>query len=247
MKEQAQVCIVCGTKNDIIRHNCHSCGAVLRDRVAVLNLFETAAAIMERPSAAILRIVRSDQHNYTLLLFAALGPLLFTVFLNASAAGDAGIHFGLIVLSYFILAPVFGILGSVLSGYLTFLLLHLAGEKRKLKLHLSIQAWSLVPLVLSSLIVVIIALSVFGNTVFSQQLAAYTYKPTVFWVLSAVLVLFAAWSFVLLFIGLSSLGMNRSKAYLHVILFYVVQSAIVFLSARIVIALIETSAHSYIQ
>jgi Yip1-like protein len=247
MKEIVQLCSVCGKKNDVIRHSCYACGAVLRDRVAVLNLFETAVKLLENPSAAMLRIVRSDQRNYTMLMFAALGPLLMTIVLYASSAGDVGIHFGLIVLSYFAMAPVFGIIGNVASGALTYLLLPLAGEKRKLKLHLSIQAWSLVPLVLSSLIILVIGLSVFGNTLFSQQLPAYVYKPMVFWVLTIVVVLFGIWSLVLLFIGLSSLGMNRIKALFHVVIFYAFHSLVLFALSLLFNSIFNSSVNPNFQ
>ena len=221
MHQLSQRCKVCGAENDFIRLTCSNCGAALRDRVPGLPLFATAAALLAEPSHTFTRIARSEQRNYVLTLFASTGPLLFSIALMTAETGDTGLHFGLLVLSYAVFAPVLGLAACFIAAFLQILLSPvMVSGKRAVKVQLSLNAWSLVPLAIAATIIVFVELAVFGSTLFSMEFHAIEYKPAVFWILSGIQAVLVLWSAALQFIALRLLGIRTGGAIGGVLTFF---------------------------
>ncbi len=222
-----QRCTICGSENDILRLSCADCGATLRDRVAALNLFETAFAVLAEPGETFIKIARSEQRNYMVALLACSGFLIYTISLYIAGAGDAGIHFGLIVMSYAAAAPAVGLASMLIAGTLAELLAPHGLPGKRFRLAMMIHAWSLVPFIVASTLIVFVQLSLFGATLFSHQNPAFIFKPEVFWTLFGVQCICVFWSVALLAAGLKALGIASVRAWMHTIVFYTALAACV--------------------
>ena len=78
----------------------------MRERVPALDLFATLWGMIETPASTALRIGRSEQKNYTHLLFALTGPIFFALALFAARTGDTTMPFGLLLLGIAVGGPV---------------------------------------------------------------------------------------------------------------------------------------------
>ena len=208
-----QVCPVCGAMADSLALTCASCGAFVRDRVATLNFFETIFSMVEQPRQTFLRIARSEQKNYVLMLFGFSGIAITTIVLFLARISDLQWHFASILAGTFIGGPVFGIVAWTLLAWLASMLTNrLWKPGLPYRLTSSFVAYSLVPLLPVSLILAPIEMAVFGGNAFSVDPAPWVLKPTVFWTLATLNIVFYVGVLWLSSLGFQVLGLSRAKS-----------------------------------
>lgn len=204
-------CPSCGRENFTLQLRCDGCGAYIRDRVPALNLFATLWGMIEAPAATALRIGRSEQKNYTYLIFALTGPLLFAAALFVARFGDTTWHFGYMVAAVVVAGPVFGLLLLPLTAlWLSAILRMSYGLRIGYRASASLLAWSLSPLMWASVLLLPLLLGIFGVILFSTNPAPWDLLPVPFWSLGGLSVLALPWSVMLLPVGFRVYGPGYS-------------------------------------
>lgn len=195
-------CPSCGKDNFTLQLRCSDCGAFIRDRIAALNLFSTLWGMLERPSQTVLLIGRSEQKNYTHLIFALCGPLLFALMLFLARIGDTTMPFGYMLLGIVLIGPLLGIAVFVPIAFFQGLLFRLSfGIRLRYRDAGAWLAWSLTPLVWTTVLILPILLGVFGLILFSTNPPPWSFLPLPFWMLSVLCVITLLWSMLLLPLG----------------------------------------------
>ncbi len=190
MSTAGEHCPSCGAENQPLVLRCAHCGAFVRDRVPVVDLFSTLWRLVDAPDAAFLRVARSERKNYTHILFALTGPLLLATVFALAAAGDRGRGFGALFLALLSAGPALGVLyGVLLTLSARALLPALTYKQRAAQL-----AWALVPLAWAGVLVLPMQLGVLGLTMFSRNPAAWHMQPLPFWLLLGVDAACLVWS-----------------------------------------------------
>jgi hypothetical protein len=198
MMAEAVICGACGGKNSPLALRCDACGAYLRDRVPALDLFSTLWGIVESPRATFLRIARSEQKNYTHVLFAGTGPVLVAAVFAAMKVGDAGVSFAELLAGIVFAAPVAGLFHGILAALLMMLLFRLRKMKLRYRDAAAGLAWSLSPLCWLSVLILPLQLGIFGLTLFSDNPSAWNVQPLPYWLLATVYAAAVIWTIVLL-------------------------------------------------
>jgi hypothetical protein len=203
-------CPVCGTAADALASTCASCGAFLRDRVAALNFFETAYAMVENPGGAFLRIARSEQKNYVVMLWAFSGIAYATFAMFVARVGDRGWHFATLLAAVFLAGPLLGMLAGLFSSWAFHIVIRrIFRLPVRFRLASSFVAWSAVPLLLVSFVLAPIELGVFGDVLFSVNPAPWALKPAIFWTLVALNAAAIAWEILLSSMSARVVGATR--------------------------------------
>jgi len=227
-------CPSCGKENFTLQLRCGSCGAFVRDRVPSLNLFSTLWGMMESPSRTMLRIERSEQKNYTHLLFALCGPLFLAVMLFVARIGDTDLPFGYMLGAIVLLGPPLGLL---------LLTLFTLGQKALFRWRFGIVvayrdtsaliAWSFAPVMWASVLVLPLQLGVFGFILFSTNPSPWDLLPLPFWIFAVLSVLSTLWTVLLLPLGFRIYGPAYRSVLLQQIPLLLVFAGFVFLCSRI--------------
>lgn len=205
----------------MLQPRCDSCGAYVRDRVPALDLFATLWGMLESPGATLLRIGRSEQKNYTHLLFALVGPLLFASVLFASRIGDTTMPFGLALFGVVVGGPLAGLLLlPVAALWLRLLLRLLHGIRLRYRDAASVLAWSLTPMMWASVILLPLMLGVFGILLFSTNPPPWDVLPLPFWALGVLSALSVPWSMILLPLGFRVHGPSYLELFRTLLLFW---------------------------
>jgi len=197
--KQLGACPSCDAPTSLISLRCEHCGAFVRDRVPALNLFSTLWGVLVSPDATLLRIARSEQKNYTHVLFALLGPGILAATLFTSHAADIGWHFAKMLLFIYAGGPVFSLLlFPLLALMLCKFVLRSVYAHMRYRDVAAMLAYALSPLACASVAVLPLLLGVFGEVLFSMQAPAWKYKPLPFFLLAGVITVAISWSLYLL-------------------------------------------------
>lgn len=198
MKAAESVC-ACGAVNSGLALRCTACGAYLRDRVPTLDLFSTLWGVVETPGTAFVRVARSEQKNYTHLLFASSGPLLLALAFSLSRAGDRGWSFVELLALIVFTGPLLGLLTGVTTALLLRLLMRMRnGGRFRYRDVAAGLAWAMSPLGWISAVILPLQLGLFGNTLFSLNPAAWHIQPLPYWILLGIEAAALVWMLVLL-------------------------------------------------
>ena len=196
-------CPSCSFDNDDFAIICVQCKSYLQNRVPNLNFFETAWGIIESPRATFRKITLAEHKNYVLFLFAGFGiAVSFTTFWYL----ELGKFFDslLFMIPWALGGGVVG--GLVLTPLLT-LFVHLVGRalgsNQQFRNSNAMIAYSLVPVMLSLILILPIELLTFGMYLFTSNPPPFVIKPTSFLVLAGFDVLMSVWA-----LTLSSIGMT---------------------------------------
>ncbi len=196
-------CPSCSYDNDEFATVCLQCKGYLQNRVPNLNFFETAWGIIESPRATFRTITLAEHKNYVLFFFACFGvSVSFTTFFYLRL----GYYFdSLLFLIPWALGS--GVVGGMILTPLLSLFLHLVGRvlgsNQKYRNSNALFAYSLVPIVLSLVLVLPIELLTFGMYLFTSNPHPYVIKPVSFLLLVGFDTLMAAWTIALAVIGMT--------------------------------------------
>ncbi len=196
-------CPSCSFDNDDFAITCVQCKSYLQNRVPNLNFFETAWGILESPRATFRKITLAEHKNYVFFLFAGFGVAIsFTTFWYL----ELGRFFdSLLFMIPWALAG--GVVGGLLLTPLVCAFGHLVGRalgsNQRFRNSNAMIAYSLVPVVLSLVLVLPIELMTFGMYLFTSNPPPFVIKPTSFVILTGFDTLMGVWTLVLTGIGMN--------------------------------------------
>ncbi|PLX23173.1 MAG: hypothetical protein C0600_15415 [Ignavibacteria bacterium] len=221
-------CPSCGAESSVLDLRCGSCGAYIRDRVPALNLFSTLWGIIESPETTFLRIARSEQKNYTFLLFALTGPVLVALVLAAARVGDTDTPFSYVLLACVAAGPVFGLLAFVAAtAALRSVFRVSTGARLRFRQTGAYAAFGISPLLWTSVIVLPLQLGIFGVLLFSTNPPAWQTQPLPYWSFVGIDLLALLWSMVLLPRPFMLHGLSYGTAFTRTLVFWTVLAAFV--------------------
>lgn len=235
-------CPTCAFENDDFATTCVHCKSFLQNRVPNLNLFETAWGILEAPRSTFRKITLAEHKNYSLFLFGGFGVALsFTLFWYERL----GRHFE----SLLDLLPVaIGIglgLGLVIAPLVALLLHGLAkslGSPMKFRNSYGLVAYSMVPVMISLILVLPLELMTFGMYLFTSNPDPYVIKPVSYIMLVGFDTIAGVWAITLATIGTSvvhRLSMRKSAGLILAVL--CVMAAVFFQGAALIASLVANA------
>jgi len=229
-------CSVCHSINDHLLLKCAQCGAVLRDRVANVNLFSTMYSLMESPWFAFQKIERSEQKNYVFVLFTVAGPIFLAAMYFFSSLPNRSESFGEIFLVLFGIGLMFGL---VFLTFQTFVLKFILRVFVKTSISFSslsaLVAYAMTPYAIASSIILPLQLGIFGVLLFGNNPAPFEYRSLEFWLLAGIDIVLFLWSTFLLGMGLTvHIRMKRTLLLTVVVLFDVSMSIIIAIGSVLV-------------
>ena len=190
------------------------CGAFLHERIAVLNLFSTAWMVIEAPRSAFLRIARSEQKNYTMLLFAAAGPVVCAAAIAGMYEHAGELPFPVVFALIGLAGPFTGVFFWLSITTLLNWISRLFAAGHLLRTTVPLGAYSLVPVVIASVFVLPTMLAVFGQTLFDLDPAPWETNPGTFWSLGSALMALFLWHLGLMLQTFRVLGNSLSGSVL---------------------------------
>jgi hypothetical protein len=222
------VCPVCTHVNDDFAIKCISCGSYIQDRVPTLDFFSTMWLIIESPKQAFKKIILAEHKNYVLFLGLFLGIAAAFALLWAKKSGDNFDNlFPVLLFGTFlgvaICIPLFYALVILLYGIAKSI-----GGKGGLRETYAITGWSLVPIMLSVVFILPLALATLGLFLFSTNPSAYEVKPIVTSVLMGLHGALVLWSIILAAKGISLL--HKLNIILSLIVVLCVCGAVAYVS-----------------
>lgn len=214
-------CPTCAQENDEFATVCSNCRAFLQNRVPNLNLFETSWGILESPRSTFRTIALAEHKNYAFFLYCGFGVAVAFLF------------FWLLKLGVFFdtlmdLLPIaFG--GGTILGALCAFVIPLAfhgivralGTRRRLRQTYGMLAYSLVPVVLSVIVLLPIELMTFGMYLFTSNPDPAVIKPGSWYALASLDTICAVWTIALAIRGtrvVHGFGIPKALAAVAVVL-----------------------------
>jgi len=193
------VCKNCNSENPFYELICRNCRSFLREKVFNIDLWKTISQLIESPSAAFRNIIFSEHKNYLpLLLFLISGKLFLNgIFLliffyewNARLTGIISsylIILVLIIVLFFFFVWLFGGVSKIF------------GITTRFKDNLSILIYSFLPYTFGLLILFLLELIIFGETLFYFDPSPFLIKETIAYTFLITEILLILWSFFLTF------------------------------------------------
>jgi hypothetical protein len=222
-------CPVCSFENDPFAITCLNCKGFLQNRIPNLNLFETAWGILEKPRATFRTIAIADHKNFALTISVLVGIRTSFFIFSYVRVGDSFDSLLDLTLS----AVLLGVVAGVVLGPMLSLIVHTAGTlfrgKAKFRSSFGAFAYSLIPIVLSLLLIVPIQLLTFGMYFFTANPHPALLKPFSFYALLSLDVTAVLWSALLLILGITiTQGLSALKSVVVLLLSFGVVMVIAY-------------------
>ena len=217
------ICSVCNTKNDEYATICTKCGGFLQNRVANLDLFDTLWRTIENPRKAFRMIALAEHKNYALFLYVLSGiSITFFGFWYFRLGERFESVPSTIVWALLIGVPLGAVLCLVVS-FFHWILSRAAGGKSTFRISMGVTSYSLMPIIVSLVLLLPIELMTFGMYIFTFNPHPYAVKPLSYVVLIGLNVLLIIWTFLLAIIGTKTAGqINTFKSILIAALLYMI-------------------------
>lgn len=233
MNDSFLTCPNCKTENPYFNLNCKNCNYYLRDKVPNLNLGETLLQLIESPKTAFEKIIFADKKNFILIIlnFISIRFLILARFISVPFS-DINVEYNLFVaIIYFFFTTLLAI--AFLSVFTNYLLKKIKIISR-FKDIFAVINYSLVPQVLSLILLYPIELVVYGRYLFSNNPYPYEIKENVFYIFLVVEILSIIWSLLLMIKGIIALRAKTFLAFIITLFNYFVITAFLYLSAKII-------------
>ncbi len=194
-------CPVCSLENDEFAVTCGRCKGFLQNRIANLDLFETAWKILESPRVAFRHIALADHKNFSLVLFGIFGiSLSFTGAWYFKLGGRFDTLLDLIIQAL-LAGPVLGLAAGVVIAPTFHFLAKAIGGKAGFRTSFGLLAYSLTPIVLSLVLVLPVELLTFGMFLFTSNPHPFVLKPVSYVMLVGFDALMSFWTIALTVVG----------------------------------------------
>lgn len=199
------ICAVCHTQNSHLAITCKQCRGFLQTRIENLDLFSIGWKTIERPRKAFHSIAVAQHKNYSLLLAGTAGIAMVFLLFWMIKAGEYSASLINILVAGFSTGPVFGLL-VVLAFSVSMRLLSYFSEVRvSLSQLYAVSSYALVPIVASVVLILPIEVMTFGVYFFTKNPSPFMLKPLSYIILLGLDGIFAAWTLVLLFVGMKTM------------------------------------------
>jgi hypothetical protein len=227
------ICSICKTTNDKYAIICKECGGYLQDRVPNLDLFSTLWKIMENPSGAFKLIVLAEHKNYAWFLYTLFGINIAFMELSLFQLGSKFENVLTLILWALIMGIPVGICLCPIISFLHWIMSKIAGGKGSFRISLGITSYSLIPMIISLILILPIKLLTFGIYLFTFNPHPLALKPAIYIILIGFDILLTIWSFMLFVVG-TKVGDQISlwKSIPIIIIIYIAISEIMLLGGK---------------
>jgi hypothetical protein len=194
-------CSVCHAHNGNLATTCTACGSFLQQRIENLDLFSSAWGVLERPARAFKTIALARHKNYIVVLSAVSGvAFVFGFFWMAKMGEYAQNLINILAAGLALAAPV-----GIATVLFVSVVIVLASRALRLRVRLrdayAVVAYASVPLIITALIFLPIEMLSFGSYFFARTPSPYSIRPFSYVTLLGLDGAFAAWSLILLLVG----------------------------------------------
>lgn len=194
-------CSVCQTENDQYSTICSKCGGFLQNRIPNLDLFDIVWKIIESPRTAFRLIMLAEHKNYAVFLYALTGiAITFAGFWHFKL-GDRFENILLIIFLGILIGIPTGLVLSPIASSIHWGVTTILGNKTSFRKSLGITSYSLIPIILSLVLVLPIELLTFGMYFFTFNPPPITIKPILYMALIGFDGALVVWAWILLIIG----------------------------------------------
>jgi len=195
------VCPVCQTHNHHLAVVCSSCRSFIQTRIENLDLFTTTWGIIEHPRKTFLTIALAKHKNYSFLLSAISGiGFIFTIFWIIKA-GNYTESLMNILSAGLCIGPLFGITVVLMFSIIMKLIGRLFSVRITFRNLFAMNAYALVPVVISVGLVLPVELLSFGRFFFSTNPSPLLLKPVSYIILLCLDGMLSIWTIVLQLVG----------------------------------------------
>ena len=195
------MCSVCQTENDQYATICIKCGSFLQNRIPNLDLFDVLWKIIETPKNAFRLIMRAEHKNYAFFLYTLSGIAVAFAGFGYFRLGNRLENILVIIFSAILIGMLVGIALCPIASSLHWGLSRIFSTKASFRHSLGITSYSLVPIVISLLLVLPVELLTFGMYLFTFNPSPITIKPISYMVLIGLDSALTLWAWILLIIG----------------------------------------------
>ena len=198
-------CPVCNNQNHHLSVTCSTCGSYIQTTIDNLDLFTTAWNILEKPKKTFHRIAIAKHKNYGILLSAVAGiAIVYFVFWCIKAADYTQSLLNFLVAG-FVMGPLTGIISVLIFSLLMMSIVKLSRVKIKFRSTFAVVAYSLVPIVISVIIILPIEIMTFGLFFFSSNPPPSELKPVSYFTLITLDGILGFWSLILILVGVKKI------------------------------------------
>lgn len=178
-------CNFCGAENPFYVQSCNSCKSYLREKVPVIDLWNTFYKIIISPTQTINNIIFAENKNFVVLLLIIFSLKLY---LNSYIMSNlwfkyndsfARTFFNYNYLIYIISGTVFIFLLSLLFSLLLIILQKILDIKINAADVWAVNSYSLLPQIIALFCFMPITMGTLGDTIFTFYPSPYFYKPIV--------------------------------------------------------------------
>ena len=229
-KTNTQICENCLKENPLYRETCLNCGFYLREKIPNIDLWSTIWKLFENPKNAIKSIIFAEHKNFVLVLLLLFSAKLYSLFVMAKYyLNPLSEEMTNTFLNAIILILLFLILVIVFSELLTFILN--IGNKGmvRFKDNISIIAYSFIPIILLSIILLPIEYGIFGKQWFISNPSPIVVKKNAAYLLYGIESVMILWSLFIFYISLSLQSNSKIKSLFFVVLFLFIITAVIIL------------------
>jgi hypothetical protein len=189
-------CATCGKENFILNYRCKFCNAIIREKIATINLGEILIDLLINIEIGVKKVLFAEKKSYlSLLLFLLVFKMTVLTLFNISILDFVTVHnkFNLtaLIFSFWIFYLV------IISILIKYLLGKLANIK--IKNALSLIVYSFIYFSFSIIILFPIELMLFGVYFFSNNPSIFDINPTKAYLVIFIEVIFFLYSFYLIF------------------------------------------------
>lgn len=192
-------CRNCGAVNDVFATTCIECGAFLQNPIKTLDLFQTLGLIIIAPARAFRRIAIAEHKNYSFAIQIPLG--IAYVFLGMAVRRGGMYHQTLldVLLHIGIVGVATGIVLAFMGTLIFYASAKLFGSPIDYRDAFGLFAYSLVPLLGLTIVLLPVELLTFGMYLFTSNPPPRALNPESWYALRASELLFILWAILLLY------------------------------------------------
>lgn len=204
-------CDNCSSENPIYYLNCSNCNAFLRSRVVNLDLFSTAAQLLEAPVKTTKNIILSEHKNYIVFLMILAGIKFFinTLFIMNALEINRTIQDNLFLNS--LIAIIFFAVFVIAVSLAVTALNSLFGLKNRFKDNLAIYTYAFIPQIIAMTFMVPVEYALYGSYWFVFNPSPFLIKPMASYVVLIIEGIMFFWSMALLITA--TYTQTRNKIY----------------------------------
>lgn len=217
--KHSTICKNCGAENPFYELICNNCKAFLRTKISNIDFWNTVINLLESPKETLTNIIFSNKKNF-LSLVLVLGAIKIS--LNIIVISKA---FSLNIESVYTL-KFFYLLLYVVSIIIIFTILitfinYIFKLNTRIKDNIAIYSYSLIPVIISFVILTPVEFALFGNYWFTFNPSPFIIKKVPAYILTCMEFLFNGWSSLLFVISTYVQSKNFSYSFIIGIIFFI--------------------------